>query len=1156
MNEATRPRQVGEYFLPPKVAPRRGGMSLVYQGVDPEGNRLAVKLLTRNALTESSYDLIFARKRQVRLLDHPNVARLLASGFDSDLDQAYLVYPWVEHNLTSYIDANPQARPWPAFHSAFARPLTDALSHAHQRRVLHRDIKPGNILVTDGGVPLIADFGISKHMADLTPQPATVSGLRTDRYCPEAERYSYDTARDVYALAASFVDAMSEDRDFLADAFGEAAADLKLPAPIQRWLESCLEPDPRLRPDDGVRMLVELEQAVALSGTAERPSVHLELTRTATRMVEQALGLSADAVDTFVVDDLAGARLERPARRAPGEPDEYFLHGARLTYRLAEPRDHAAASGNAVAAVLIVRTARVLDDDQYDRVQNRAWQPPVRWEVGPPAARAAAVQTKQWLLRALDEQQEHQLAEEERRIEDRELAQWSSLLAAMDALEQVKEKPLAFDGSTVDGDRGRFRMTGELSSELLDQRRSVRIDEGRGPRVSGLIEAIDGRDLTMRFDEPVVRLPRRGQLVIDGGGNRSSIQQQRRAVNAVRYENGDLARPELRAIIIDPSVASPPLPVGPLLASIERLDPAKQSAVRRALGAPELFLVEGPPGTGKTSFIAEVVVQALAAVPDARVLLASQTNVALDNAIVRLQNAGVDRLVRLSSSEDKVAPEAQPLLMDGQVQQWAAKIRERAEQWMLERALLEGLAPEEYRCALALQELHRLVRDELELEANTSSLQSRLENDVDPSTGIVAERSDRQRWAADLESAQDKLAAARRRRRLFAGDQEAQLPSDAAMGDPAALELATTAALEEIFDATPALAALTALHVRWLERIQLSRGLEQALLQTRNVVAGTCVGFAGAPGMGDVDPFDLCIIDEASKATATQALVPMIRARKWILVGDPKQLPPMQEEVMRDAALMDRFQLDKDKLSETLFDRLLSAPKESQALLTTQHRMTRAIGDLVSNCFYGGRLETTNEDRLTAPLLERPVMWIDTSGAEGRQEQRSSIIGSHSKINTFESRLVRRFLAALQKHASQGLVAGAPADRPLDVLVLAPYVEQVHDLDRQRLELPDSPHVDIRVQTVDAVQGQEADVTVFSCTRSNPRGDVGFLGASEEGRINVALSRSRLGLVLIGDASFWSGRPVPLATVLRWIREEPEDCALIDLDRFGALADG
>jgi superfamily I DNA and/or RNA helicase len=66
------------------------------------------------------------------------------------------------------------------------------------------------------------------------------------------------------------------------------------------------------------------------------------------------------------------------------------------------------------------------------------------------------------------------------------------------------------------------------------------------------------------------------------------------------------------------------------------------------------------------------------------------------------------------------------------------------------------------------------------------------------------------------------------------------------------------------------------------------------MLTSAQVVAGTCIGMAGVRGMENV-VYDLCIVDEASKATATEILVPMSRSRKWILVGDPAQLPPFFE---------------------------------------------------------------------------------------------------------------------------------------------------------------------------------------------------------------------------------------------------------------------
>jgi superfamily I DNA and/or RNA helicase len=78
----------------------------------------------------------------------------------------------------------------------------------------------------------------------------------------------------------------------------------------------------------------------------------------------------------------------------------------------------------------------------------------------------------------------------------------------------------------------------------------------------------------------------------------------------------------------------------------------------------------------------------------------------------------------------------------------------------------------------------------------------------------------------------------------------------------------------------------------WQLRFGSSREFYAAMIADSSVVvAGTCLGFARVPGMLAAE-FDVCIVDEASKATATELLVPLSRARRWILVGDPKQLPP------------------------------------------------------------------------------------------------------------------------------------------------------------------------------------------------------------------------------------------------------------------------
>src|SRR5439155_7503572 len=122
-----------------------------------------------------------------------------------------------------------------------------------------------------------------------------------------------------------------------------------------------------------------------------------------------------------------------------------------------------------------------------------------------------------------------------------------------------------------------------------------------------------------------------------------------------------------------------------------------------------------------------------------------------------------------------------------------------------------------------------------------------------------------------------------------------------------------------------------------------------ALMARAQVVGATCIGFAGAAGTLEAQ-FDLCIVDEASRATPTEALVPMARARRWILVGDPRQLPPFVDDAVKRKTNLADYRLTHEQLEGTLLDRMLALlPDECQTALTIQHRMAPPIGTLVSD---------------------------------------------------------------------------------------------------------------------------------------------------------------------------------------------------------------
>ncbi|WP_376760747.1 C-terminal helicase domain-containing protein [Archangium violaceum] len=135
-----------------------------------------------------------------------------------------------------------------------------------------------------------------------------------------------------------------------------------------------------------------------------------------------------------------------------------------------------------------------------------------------------------------------------------------------------------------------------------------------------------------------------------------------------------------------------------------------------------------------------------------------------------------------------------------------------------------------------------------------------------------------------------------------------------------------------------------------------------------------------------------------------------------------------------------------------------------------------------------------------------PVLFLDTAG-KGFEEEQEKDTGS--LFNRGEADLV---IARVKELLAAGL-------EPRELAVITPYRAQAHAL-RERVE-PLSP--DIEVDTVDAFQGREKDAILVSLTRSNSEGQLGFL--TDLRRINVALTRARRHLFVVGDSATLSGHP-------------------------------
>ncbi|TDO51076.1 AAA domain-containing protein [Kribbella sp. VKM Ac-2571] len=985
-------------------------------------------------------------------------------------------------------------------------------------------------------MPKLGDFGIAKLRDKVDPFGHTLRAWHTPPYVPPDNSVGYEFTRDVWAVAVVFIEAMSTSRVLDYPDIQKQLHEIDVPSEIRNLLQRCVDSDPELRPQNASVFLKDLSGIQGLRRARRvraEASLWLELSK---RAVAELAGVEstpdrqiAQSVATSDLINQIHAEFRFDPEQQALDRETIFLYGSEWRFVLKMSQ-----SGHS----FVVVGARKADS-ALDR-KKRADACPVGelfgicfWDPGPTRSTLAA--------EALHERLDNHYAalaikrEEERllKVENALFDRYLDLLDAREELDRGDRRPISYSARDVRGKEVEFTFRAPVEHDYTGQEWDIRIGNGR-MLARGEFLRQSGEKAVLRFRRLPKNLPTSGELTPFLGPGQRAHERQVEAVKVIRDGSGP--RPDLRELLVDPSRIRRPDPALPERWLQENLDRDKRSAVASALGAKDFVLVEGPPGTGKTSFITETVAQHLLTNPSAQILIVSQTHVAVDNALERLEAAGLTRLVRLGKPEDpRVSVTVKHLLLDNQMREWAINVERRAERYMANLAEAQGLSIRHLKAALALQRLRLVIGDIAHLESRIS------DGDVsrDTVTGVEQLR--------DRVDVQERLDFLREQSLELRQEAQLHLESDLTLPDELDKDSAGAAA-EALLGSSPAnakLLMLVKLQGEWIQRVSSDRKLVNAFLQTTSVLAGTCVGFLGHPAVRDLE-FDLCILDEASKATATEALVPLARAKKWILVGDTRQLPPMDEEVLRNRALMQSHGLDEDFVTSTLFDRLVAGTAPPvRHLLRQQYRMIRPIGDLISACFYGGGLVSPISDGVPGlDLLGKPALWISTSrlGKERFEEQFES--GTKSRLNRVEARVVIKRLKDIDTAIDKQFVKPG---RTLSVLLISPYRLQIEELER-RLATYRPKNLEVDVLSVDAVQGREADIGIFSVTRSNPRGDLGFLGESYWRRINVALSRARFSLTIVGDMEFCLSQPGALRDVSLHMRANPLDCEIRELD--------
>jgi DNA polymerase III delta prime subunit len=287
-------------------------------------------------------------------------------------------------------------------------------------------------------------------------------------------------------------------------------------------------------------------------------------------------------------------------------------------------------------------------------------------------------------------------------------------------------------------------------------------------------------------------------------------------------------------------------------------------------------------------------------------------------------------------------------------------------------------------------------------------------------------------------------------------------------------------------------------------------------LEPYNLVAGTCNRLAIDSRLR-FKVFDWLILDEANKVRANEALALMPIAKRWVMIGDLNQLPPVMEEAASTFNIeqpLDEVVRD-DSFYGWIWDRV---PTSSRIMLPRQYRMREPIGRVVSDLFYEGKLvHEAPHPRMPLPWpFDRELVWVDTGAQDEYRDAQRSV------ANEFEVALCKDITSIIRRRVRKAKLA-----------VIAMYNSQVNRLQGSLKGIvpPDD------IESVDAFEGRESDAVILSLVRSNDRAAIGFL--NDPNRVNVAISRAKKLLVIVGDSkTVIGGAPELFGPLFEHVRED------------------
>jgi hypothetical protein len=535
------------------------------------------------------------------------------------------------------------------------------------------------------------------------------------------------------------------------------------------------------------------------------------------------------------------------------------------------------------------------------------------------------------------------------------------------------------------------------------------------------------------------------------------------------------------------------------------LNNSQRKAILSALHARDLCLLQGPPGTGKTTVIAELIWQLISQSQEQKVLLTSETNLAVDNAIEKLLNKEHTLVKPLRFGKD-------------------TKFEEEGKKYSFNRILKwidEKFTPPDYE------------EDSLEEKDDEEEIvpDNTYNNAVQIWMNRIAEKSHREinpkyadalkDWVIELTQPEAEIKQFFKEKYFKYANVVGSTCSSTGSGD-------FSKSFQFIFNKKPQFIAEPAKKWNWIP-VQ----------------------------------FDAVIMDEASKATPPEMLLPLCFAKKSIVIGDHKQLPPMLNEKEFKEALIELNdekatrlveEIDKEFVETSQFERLIMNPKVPNSIaarLNIQYRMHPKINNVIKQ-FYTGEtdegldpaqelIDNADKEDFDNPFSRHHGFWNDGFikpdihtiwvNVDEPEEQSGT-----SRVNEKEVEAVKRVLKYLKNSKGfeeyishwEKIENEDKRMQEQEIGIISFYGHQVKKLQDVKRFAQNDLKIPIRLKTVDKFQGMERNIIIVSTVRSDKiirkglqekNNDIGFAKAPE--RLNVALSRARRLLVVVGNLKFF-----------------------------------